>query len=89
MKRNIPDLSHWVSPGRVLVVRARPGARRAAVEPGDDPFAPIRVAVPQKPHEGAANEAIGRLLAEALGIAPSRLTLIKGAASRDKVFRVD
>lgn len=41
------------------------------------------------PAEGAANDAVQKLLAKALGIGKTRLTLIQGATSRDKVFRID
>ena len=33
--------------------------------------------------------AVRKLLARAMGIAPSRLTLVGGATARDKLFRVD
>jgi uncharacterized protein YggU (UPF0235/DUF167 family) len=41
------------------------------------------------PVDGRANEAVVRLIATALKIAPSRLSLISGAASRDKLIAVD
>jgi uncharacterized protein YggU (UPF0235/DUF167 family) len=39
--------------------------------------------------KGAANAAITKLLAKELGVAPSRLTLKRGATSRQKVFELD
>jgi uncharacterized protein YggU (UPF0235/DUF167 family) len=41
------------------------------------------------PEDGKANKAVTKLLARALGVAPSRLILIRGTAGRDKVFRVE
>lgn len=41
-----------------------------------------------KPHEGAANDAVLALLADALGIATSRLRMLRGATSRDKLVQI-
>lgn len=38
--------------------------------------------------EGAANEACVRALAQALGVPRSRVTLLRGARSRDKRFDI-
>jgi uncharacterized protein YggU (UPF0235/DUF167 family) len=48
-----------------------------------------RVRVTAAPEGGAANRAVIALLAEALGAAPSRVELVRGATSRDKLFRVE
>lgn len=48
----------------------------------------IRVYVTTVPENGRANTAVQKLLAKQLGLAKSRLTLIRGQTSRDKVFRV-
>jgi uncharacterized protein YggU (UPF0235/DUF167 family) len=39
-----------------------------------------------KPEDGKANAAVIDLVARGLGVAPSRLTLLKGATSRDKLL---
>lgn len=39
--------------------------------------------------EGAANEACIRALSQALGVAPSRVTLLHGARSREKRFAIE
>ena len=39
--------------------------------------------------DGAANEALLELLARELGIAPSRLSIVRGATERRKVVRVE
>ena len=41
------------------------------------------------PEDGKANAAVVKLLAKALGVAKSRLVLLRGATSRDKLFRLD
>ena len=74
------------SPPRVLV-RVTPRGGRDAVTVDDDGGIHIRVTA--APEDGKANAAVRKLLAKALGIAPTRLTLTGGATSRDKLFRVD
>jgi uncharacterized protein YggU (UPF0235/DUF167 family) len=44
--------------------------------------------VREKAIEGAANDACVKAIATALGIAPSRVSLIQGASSRYKSFNV-
>jgi uncharacterized protein YggU (UPF0235/DUF167 family) len=44
--------------------------------------------VKPKPMEGRANEAVVRLLAQALQMPPAAIRLIKGAHHRHKVFRI-
>ena len=39
--------------------------------------------------DGAATEAVLRAVAEALGVRPRQVTLVRGATSRDKAFRLD
>jgi uncharacterized protein len=82
-----PDLTHLALPGAVIAVRATPKAARDRIvvtEAGE-----IRVYVTTVPEDGKATEAVRRLLATALGVAPGRLTLVRGAAHRDKLFRLD
>lgn len=66
-----------------LAVRVTPGARVEALELGDTGLiAKVRA----KPEDGKANVAVIGLVARGLGVAPSRLTLLKGATSRDKLL---
>lgn len=84
--KNLPDLSHMAQPPAEFAVRVTPrAARNAVMQEGDA----LRIAVTAAPVDGKATDAARRLLAEALGVAPSRLTLLRGAASRDKRFRLD
>lgn len=69
-----------------LAVKATPGARAEAVTLADGA---VRVKVRAPADKGAANEAVIALLAEALDLPPSRLTLLRGATSRQKLFRVE
>jgi len=80
------DLSHLAEPGATFAVRVTPNARRAGVALTDGV---IRVAVTEIPEDGKATEAARAALAKALGVAKTRLTLVRGATSRDKLFRLD
>ncbi|MCB6178339.1 DUF167 domain-containing protein [Rhodobacter sp. Har01] len=82
---DLPDLTDLATPGAEIAVRVTPNARREALEPGP----PIRIAVTVVPEDGRATAAAQVLLARALGVAKTRLTLIRGAKARDKVFRLD
>lgn len=80
------DLSHLALPGAEFVVRATPNASRVAVLAEDGV---IKVHVTSVPEDGKANKAVTEALAKALGVAKTRLTLLRGATSRDKRFRLD
>jgi uncharacterized protein YggU (UPF0235/DUF167 family) len=68
-----------------LALRVTPGSRTEGIELGDGV---LQVKVRAKPQEGAANEAVLELLADALGVAISRLRLLRGATSRNKLVQV-
>jgi uncharacterized protein (TIGR00251 family) len=72
--------------GEFIQVRVRARARRNEIVAQSD--GTFRVRVTAAPEGGAANRAVVALLAGALGIAPSRIELVRGAASRDKLFRI-
>ncbi|WP_323717628.1 DUF167 domain-containing protein [Paracoccus aminovorans] len=80
------DLSHLALPGAEIAVRVTPRASRNAVVLDGEI---IRVLVTVVPEDGKANAAVVKLLAKALGVAKSRLALVRGATSRDKLFRLD
>ena len=48
----------------------------------------LRLRVTAPPEDGKANAAVVRLLAQTLGISRSRLEVVRGHSSRDKVIRV-
>ncbi|MBM3594459.1 MAG: DUF167 domain-containing protein [Alphaproteobacteria bacterium] len=68
-----------------LLVRVTPGARSEALEAVKGK---LLAKVRARPHEGAANAAVTRLLASALGFAPSWIELVRGASLREKMFRI-
>lgn len=85
MAMDPPDLSALATPQTIIAVRVTPRARRTGIEAGP----PIRIAVSEPPEGGRATDAARLLLAGAMGVAPGRLTLFRGARSRDKLFRLD
>jgi uncharacterized protein (TIGR00251 family) len=74
------------APGTLIEVRVTPNAGREQVTLDGSRYL-IRVTV--APEDGKANKAVTKLLAKALRVPPSRLTLVKGATGRDKLFRLD
>jgi uncharacterized protein (TIGR00251 family) len=71
---------------QLLEVRVQPKARgNEIVEQPDGSF---RVRVTAAPEGGEANRAVIALLADAFGVAPSQVALVRGATSRDKLFRI-
>lgn len=82
---DLPDLTARARPGAEIAVRVTPRASRNAVVTEGNA---IRVYVTTAPTDGKATAAVQKLLAKALGVAPSALDLIRGATSRDKVFRL-
>jgi len=79
------DLSHLAIPGAEIAVRVTPKASRNAVS-----FVGgmIRISVTAVPEDGKATAAAVKLLAKALGVPHTSLTLRRGSVSRDKVFKI-
>lgn len=73
-------------PDTLLAVVAKPRAQASAIEGLHGDALKVRVAAP--PVDGAANEALERHLAHVLGVARSRVQVLRGAASRHKRLRV-
>ena len=73
--------------GTEVRVRVRAGARREELLHTDDGWLVARVTAPA--HEGRANKALCRLVAKRLGIAPSRVAIVRGARSREKLLHID
>jgi uncharacterized protein len=65
----------------------QPRARRDEVVGEREGAVVIRVTAP--PVDGRANEALCRLVAKKAGVAPSRVTVIRGHAARDKTLEVE
>jgi uncharacterized protein YggU (UPF0235/DUF167 family) len=75
------------APSTLLSIRLTPRAARERLAAGPDSGFVAHVTAP--PVEGAANEALCRLVAKAAGVAPSRVSVVRGQRGRQKVVRVD
>jgi len=72
--------------GVLLSVKVQPRASRNEI--GDPLGNALRVKVTAPPVDSAANEAVIKLLANTLGVSRGRVDLVRGRASRLKVFRI-
>jgi uncharacterized protein len=70
-----------------IPVRLRTRARAQALIGIRDGVLEARVSAP--PVEGRANKALCRLIAKRAGVPPSRVSVVRGERSRDKVVRVE
>jgi uncharacterized protein len=70
-----------------LRVRVQPRSQRTEIAGERAGSLLVRVSAP--PLEGRANRAACKLLAGQLGVAPGRVTVLRGAGARDKVIRVE
>jgi uncharacterized protein len=75
-----------VGGGASLRVRVAPRSKRDAISGTREAALVVRLTAP--PVEGAANTALTRVLAKALGVAPSAVELLRGATGRDKLVHV-
>lgn len=80
------DWAELAVPGAEFSCRVTPRARKAAISRDGGV---IRIAVTAAPEDGRANMAVAAALAHALGVAKTRLSLVRGASARDKQFRLD
>ncbi|SLN43347.1 hypothetical protein PSA7680_02174 [Pseudoruegeria aquimaris] len=78
-------LAHLAQPGATIAVKATPKAARNAIRLEGDV---VQVSVTAAPDKGKANEAVRKLLAKELGIAKSRLQLVRGETAREKLFKI-
>ena len=73
--------------GCTIILRVQPGASRNRVSGVRD--GTLRVSVTAPPNAGRANAAVLELLAATLRVAGSRLRIVRGHSSRDKVVAVE
>ena len=77
--------------GLTLTVRATPKGGRDAID-GIERLADgqivLKIRVRAAPADGEANTALAAVIAKSAGIARSSVTLVRGASSRIKVFRL-
>ena len=69
-----------------VAVRLAPRGRRDELLGFVDDVLQARVVAP--PVDGKANKALCRLIAEGVGVAPSRVSVVRGAKSREKLVEV-
>ena len=79
------DIETLIDERGQLKVRVTPGARIDDMSLLEGQLA---VKTRAKPQDGAANDAVMAVVAQALGIAPSQVELVRGQASRQKVLRI-
>ena len=73
-------------------VRATPKGGRDAIDgvaERSDGQSVLKARVRAAPTDGEANDALVRLLAKTVGVAPRAVTLLQGAAARNKTFRIE
>jgi uncharacterized protein (TIGR00251 family) len=70
-----------------VAVRVQPRASRNEIEGTRD--GRLRIRTTAAPAGGKANKAVTRLLADYLGVAPSRIRLVRGMTQRNKLFVVE
>ncbi|OYX61627.1 MAG: hypothetical protein B7Y88_15150 [Sphingomonadales bacterium 32-64-17] len=68
-----------------LAVKVTPGARVELLEIAEGK---LLVKTRAKPKDGEATEAVLALIADALGVARSRVTLLRGDTSREKLVKI-
>lgn len=69
------------------MVRLRPGGSRDELLGFRDDVLQARVSAP--PIDGRANDALRKLLARQLRVAPSKITIVRGERSRDKLVAIE
>jgi hypothetical protein len=72
-----------------IAVRVRPGTSRSRVGGSYGDTGQLVVAVNAPPVDGAANEAVMKAVAAALGLRPGRVSVVSGHTSRSKVLALD
>jgi uncharacterized protein (TIGR00251 family) len=72
-----------------LDVRVRVTPRAARNEIAGERDGVLLVRVTAAPEGGKANAAVCKLVAKALGVATSRIAIVRGAGAREKVLRID
>ena len=75
----------WDGADLVLTLRVQPRAARDELRPEGER---LRARITAAPVEGAANLHLCRFLAGEFGVARSAVTLVRGAAAREKVVRI-
>ena len=67
-----------------ITVKVKPNARENSIKQVETGIFEVKVSVP--PEKGKANQKVIELLSKELKIAKSRISLIKGETSKEKLF---
>lgn len=81
------DLVRSSGDGAILNLRISPGARESSVE-GVYGENALRLKIAAPPVDGRANSEVEEFLSGILGVRRSRVSILRGASSRDKVVLV-
>jgi uncharacterized protein (TIGR00251 family) len=74
--------------GAYVKIRVSPGAKSTAIK-GSYGEEALRLSVAAPPIGGRANAEVERYLAALIGVEKSRVAVVKGASSRDKLILVE
>jgi len=70
-----------------IFVKVKPSSKEEKIEKIDD--INFKVQVKEPPEKGKANKTVVRVIAEYFKVAPSRVSLISGFSSRQKIFEIN
>ncbi|WP_029523136.1 DUF167 domain-containing protein [Persephonella sp. KM09-Lau-8] len=70
----------------IIKVKVKPNAKKNEIKQIEENFYEIRVTV--VPEKGKANKKVVELLSDYLNVPKSRIKLIRGETSREKVFEI-
>jgi uncharacterized protein len=86
-QRKSPQRGKEAAASATLSVKIQPRASKNGIVRREGGGLKIRLTAP--PVDGAANEALIKFLSGELGVARSRVEIVSGQTSRDKVIRVE
>jgi hypothetical protein len=82
------DIPYKRSRGGITVaVRVRPRSARAGIEGVEGEVLRVRLTAP--PVEGLANKQLIEVMARAMGVAKSRVTILRGEGARTKLVAIE
>lgn len=82
----LPDYVTVHADGVTLAIKLQPRASKNEISTANGPELRIKVTAP--PVDSAANEALIRLLADFFNVSRSKVELVRGHTSRNKVIRI-
>ena len=75
---------------KLIKIKVTPRAKQTMIKTEElaDGSQLLRIYVTTAPEKGKANDAVLKLLAKHLGVAPSTLEVVRGHTSREKLVRI-